>query len=88
MRGLYGRTGCLAILLLVTAASACVGQPPTQQAPQVTTSMVPMRDRVKLATDVYLPGDGRAEGLFEQGGDVGGGHGLVAGAEGVGGART
>jgi hypothetical protein len=41
MRGFSGRTGGLAVLLLVTAAGA--GQQP--QAPPVTTSMVAMRDR-------------------------------------------
>jgi predicted acyl esterase len=56
MRRFNARTSGLAILLLVTAASACVGQ--QQQAPEVTTYMVAMRDGVKLATDVYLPGRG------------------------------
>jgi predicted acyl esterase len=50
------RTCCLAVLLLATVASACSGQEKT--APKVTTYMVAMRDDVKLATDVYLPGDG------------------------------
>src|SRR5439155_17733548 len=58
MRGLNGRTAGLAILLLVTGASAGFGQPPP---PKVTTYMVAMRDDVKLATDVYLPGDGKGK---------------------------
>jgi predicted acyl esterase len=45
----------LAVLVLATVAGACAGQ---QQAPKLTTYMVAMRDDVKLATDVYLPGDG------------------------------
>ena len=56
MRGLNERTGWLVILLLVSVASVCFGQP--QRPPAVTTYMVAMREGVKLATDVYLPGDG------------------------------
>jgi uncharacterized protein len=55
VRESFRRTG-LAILLLMTAANTCVGQP---QAPGVATCMVAMRDRIRLATDVYLPGDGQ-----------------------------
>ena len=58
MRESYRMTG-LAILFVATAASASVGQ--EKQAPGVTTSMVAMRDQVKLATDVYLPGDGKGK---------------------------
>src|SRR5437588_7419321 len=43
------------VLVLATAAPVCVGQ---DKAPKPTTYMVAMRDGVKLATDVYLPGDG------------------------------
>src|SRR3954452_17848613 len=46
----------LAILALATVAIVCPGQEPP--APKATTHMVPMGDGVKLATDVYLPGDG------------------------------
>ncbi len=47
----------LAALALVTAASAAaLGR--EQPAPKATTHRVAMRDGVKLATDVYLPGDG------------------------------
>ena len=45
-----------AILILATFAGACLAQP--RPAPSATTDMVAMRDGVKLATDVYLPGDG------------------------------
>jgi len=56
MRRFDKRTWVLATLLLGTVAltSGCQGQ----QAPKATTHMVAMRDGVKLATDVYLPGDG------------------------------
>src|SRR5260221_14766288 len=50
-----GRWG-LATLVLGTVAVAGVGQEP--QAPRPTTHLVAMRDGIKLATDVYLPGDG------------------------------
>ena len=55
MRESFRRTGP-AILLLVTVATVCVGQP--QRAPAVTTSHGRHARQVKLATDVYLPGDG------------------------------
>jgi predicted acyl esterase len=56
MRKTIERKAGLAILLIVTVVSPCVGdQPP---APKLTTYMVAMRDGIKLATDVYLPGDG------------------------------
>src|SRR5262249_9809254 len=45
----------LATLVLGTVAVACFGQQP---APTATTHRVAMRDGVRLATDVYLPGDG------------------------------
>jgi predicted acyl esterase len=45
----------LASLLLLTLASTSSGQ---EKASGFTTSMVAMRDGVKLATDVYLPGNG------------------------------
>jgi predicted acyl esterase len=45
-----------AAILLLVSASVGVGQPPA--APSATSHMVAMRDGVKLATDVYLPGDG------------------------------
>lgn len=48
-----------AILLLLTVANASPGQ--QAQAPGLTTCMVAMRDGVKLATDVYLPGDGKGK---------------------------
>jgi predicted acyl esterase len=56
MRAWHQKTWLLAVLLLAAGAGACVGQP--QPAPKATTYMVAMRDGVKLATDVYLPGDG------------------------------
>jgi predicted acyl esterase len=56
MRGLHKRRWFLAVLFLAAGAGACVGQAP--QAPKTTTHMVAMSDGVKLATDVYLPGDG------------------------------
>src|SRR5260221_4512778 len=56
MRGFNVRTWSLAALVLATAATVCVGQ--DKAAPKPTTQMVAMRDGVKLATDVYLPGDG------------------------------
>src|SRR5215510_11510318 len=45
----------LAALVLGTLVSAGAGQ---EQALKATTHRVAMRDGVKLATDVYLPGDG------------------------------
>jgi predicted acyl esterase len=57
MRTYHERCRGLATLFLVIAASTCVGQPP--QTPQATTHMLGMSDRRKLATDVYLPGDGK-----------------------------
>jgi predicted acyl esterase len=59
MRRLNERTAGLAVLLLTTLASTCLGQPP--KPPAVTTYMVAMSDGVKLATDVYLPGDGKGK---------------------------
>jgi uncharacterized protein len=56
MRNDYQKTG-LALLLLVAVGSVCPGQQPL--APTVATTMVAMRDGVNLATDVYLPGDGK-----------------------------
>src|SRR5262245_32056011 len=50
------KTGALAILLFLTALSPCAGQ--ATQATKPTTHKVAMRDGVRLATDVYLPGDG------------------------------
>jgi uncharacterized protein len=58
MREFFRRIG-LALLVVVTLASACPAQQP--QAPAVMTSMVAMEDGVKLATDVYLPGDGKGK---------------------------
>src|SRR5947209_10656943 len=46
----------LAILVLASLANLGVGQAPP--APRATTYKVAMRDGVRLATDVYLPGDG------------------------------
>ena len=46
----------LVVLALATVAAVCPGQEPP--APKATTHMVAMGDGVKLATDVYLPGDG------------------------------
>src|SRR5262249_25351018 len=54
MRATSVRSAVAAIILLVTAA-VCLAQP---KAPQATTHMIAMRDGVRLATDVYLPGDG------------------------------
>jgi predicted acyl esterase len=53
-----GRTSswALAILALTTLFAASIGQ--AQPGPKATSYMVAMRDGVKLATDVYLPGDG------------------------------
>jgi uncharacterized protein len=45
-----------ALLALAVAANVCPCQEPP--APKATTHMVAMGDGVKLATDVYLPGDG------------------------------
>jgi predicted acyl esterase len=59
MRGRNNRTGSLAILLLLTVASTCLGQP--QPSPQLTTYRVAMGDGVHLATDVYLPSDGKGK---------------------------
>jgi uncharacterized protein len=46
----------LALLGLAAGAAVGPGQPPT--APKATTHMVAVGDGVRLATDVYLPGDG------------------------------
>jgi predicted acyl esterase len=46
----------LAALLLAAGGTACVSQEPP--APRATTYRVAMRDGVRLATEVYLPGDG------------------------------
>src|SRR4051812_9043493 len=46
-------SAALALAFLATAA-----HPQEIPTPTPTTHMVPMRDGVKLATDVYLPGDG------------------------------
>jgi predicted acyl esterase len=46
----------LAILILGVASTASFAQ--EKQAPKATTHMVAMRDGVKLATDVFMPGDG------------------------------
>jgi predicted acyl esterase len=56
MRGLNERACGLVVLLLATLAGGCAGL--QQPAPRATTYMVAMGDGVKLATDVYLPGDG------------------------------
>ncbi len=56
MRSLNTGRWSLAALALAAAAVASVGQ--ERQAPKATTHRVAMRDGVKLATDVYLPGDG------------------------------
>lgn len=56
MRVRYKKTG-LVILLLAVAAYFCISY--VQQALAATTEMVAMSDGVKLATDVYLPGDGK-----------------------------
>lgn len=56
MRGLNEKTAVPALLLFLTAISPCLGQ--AQQPPRPTTHKVAMRDGVRLATDVYLPGDG------------------------------
>lgn len=45
----------LAILLALALAPVGVGQQPTTEA---RTEMVAMSDQIKLATDIYLPGDG------------------------------
>lgn len=51
---IYWKTG-LAFLLVLAVAHDCVGQDKTTGA---KTEMVAMSDLVKLATDIYLPGDG------------------------------
>ncbi|HZY90316.1 MAG TPA: CocE/NonD family hydrolase [Gemmataceae bacterium] len=56
MRRLDRVKGAFAALALVAAAVASVGR--EQQAPKAAEHMVAMRDGVRLATDVYLPGDG------------------------------
>lgn len=48
--------GGLTIVVLWSAAIRCLGQ--EQALPKPTTYQVAMSDGVKLATDVYLPGDG------------------------------
>src|SRR5437016_7009507 len=53
------KTAAVAILLLVAVLGASPGQAP--QAPVASTHMVAMRDGVKLATDIYLPGDGKGK---------------------------
>ena len=45
----------LAVLVLATAAAPCIGQ--NKSTPKPTMHMVAMRDGIKLATDVYFPGD-------------------------------
>jgi predicted acyl esterase len=59
MRASCASPGRLAILALVIIASASVGDQP--QASKIATHMVAMGDKVKLATDVYLPGDGKGK---------------------------
>ncbi len=54
MRGSKSRRWTLTILVLGTVAG--LGQ--DQQTPKAVTHRVAMSDGVKLATDVYLPGDG------------------------------
>jgi len=54
MRAAYWKPG-LAILVVVILAHVGVGQQPATEA---RTEMVAMSDRIKLATDIYLPGDG------------------------------
>lgn len=69
MRWRFTQLGLLAILILGLAAKARADEP--KPASIVTTHMVAMRDEVKLATDVYLPGDGTAKypGLHERASD-------------------
>src|SRR5438874_12928415 len=55
MREFNMRTWGLTLLVLAAAAPVCVGQ---DKGPKPTTQMVAMGDGVRLATDVYLPGDG------------------------------
>ena len=55
MRGLNVVRWGLASLIVATVAGIAVGQ--EKPTPKPTTQMVAMRDGVKLATDVYLPGD-------------------------------
>ena len=47
----------LAILLSVTLTNLCAAQ--QRVTAPVATEMIAMRDGVKLATDVYVPGDGK-----------------------------
>jgi predicted acyl esterase len=49
----------VAILFCLIWISPCAGQ--SQPAPKPATHMVAMRDGVRLATDVYLPGDGKGK---------------------------
>lgn len=56
MQALRIRSFGLASLVLGFLVTAAVGQ--EKQVPKATTHMVAMRDGVKLATDVYLPGEG------------------------------
>src|SRR4051812_31768305 len=58
MQPAYGKWA-LAIILLVAGATASLGEQPPKAG--LTTTMVAMRDGVKLATDVYLPGDGKGK---------------------------
>src|SRR5436190_13289525 len=46
---------------LVVAAVAGVGVGQEKPTPKPATHMIAMRDGVKLATDVYLPGDGKGQ---------------------------
>jgi predicted acyl esterase len=54
MRVAFCKTS-LVIILLVTLSHVSVGQQPSSEP---KTEMVAMSDRIKLATDIYLPGDG------------------------------
>lgn len=58
MREFFRRTG-LALLFLATLANTGAAQEPRPSGPK--TQMVAMGDGVKLATDVYLPGDGNGK---------------------------
>src|ERR1043166_6840247 len=57
MRTFNPRTASLAVLLFVPLAFASLGQEKQPPAKPIA-HMVAMSDGVKLATDVYLPGDG------------------------------
>src|SRR5437773_247085 len=54
--GMSVRRWALAVLALAALAHVSPGQEPPP--PKAATHMVAMGDGVKLATDVYLPGDG------------------------------